>query len=180
MSSEPDRTSRVHAADRVLAEWQAARPDLDATPIRIFTAVAVAGRLVEEFYEASASRRGLLGSDFFLLAELRRQGEPFQCTPGQLSDLLVRSTGGMTKQLDRLAAAKLIKRIPNPDDRRSSLVQLTAAGRKLIDAALEDHFTTESRILSPLDPDEIDRCVELLRVLARQVRRWGASHRRTA
>jgi hypothetical protein len=81
----------------------------------------------------------------------------------------------MTKQLDRLQAAGHVKRVPNPDDRRSSLVRLTPRGCKLIDAALEDHFAAESDILAELGPGDTDRCVELLRLLARRVRRWSAS-----
>lgn len=158
--------------DQVLAEWRVARPDLDASPIRVFAAVTVVGRLVEEFYESSAARHGILGADFFLMAELRRRGEPFACTPGELSEVLVRSTGGMTKQLDRIEAARYIKRVANPEDRRSSLVRLTPRGRRLIDAALEDHFRAETELLEGLDEPELDRCVQLLRALGSRLRDW--------
>lgn len=59
-----------------------------------------------------------------------------------------------------------------PRDRRSSLVRLTPRDCKLIDAALEDHFAAEADIVAELDSADTDQCVELLRLLARRVRRW--------
>src|SRR3989344_3840496 len=43
-----------------------------------------------------------------------------------------------------------IGRRPNPDDARSSLVQLTPEGLALIDRAVEAHVANEHRILAPL------------------------------
>ena len=80
----------------------------------------------------------------FLRAELRRSGEPFQATPGELAQVLVRSTGGTTTELDRLAATGHITRVPNPKDRRSNIVRLTG-GRRLTDTALQDHLGAEQR-----------------------------------
>lgn len=168
-------TSSASAAqvERVLAEWRVARPDLDTRPFRLFSALAVAGRLVQEFYEASAAQHGLSAPDFFLLAELRRRGEPFQATPGQLTQVLVRSTGGTTKQLDRLAAAGHITRIPNPRDRRSNIVRLTNRGRHLIDAALQDHLEAETALIDGIDSTDAEPCIDLLWTLADRLRDWA-------
>ena len=53
------------------------------------------------------ARFGLSGGEFDVLAALRRAGEPYRLTPGELSRSTMVSTGGMTKRLDRLEAAKL-------------------------------------------------------------------------
>jgi DNA-binding MarR family transcriptional regulator len=170
-------TSSASAAqvERVLAEWRVARPDLDVRPFRLFSAVAVAGRLVQEFYDASAARHRLSAPDFFLLAELRRRGEPFAATPGELTQVLVRSTGGTTKQLDRLAAAGHIIRIPNPKDRRSNIVRLTDRGRHLIDAALDDHLEAETALIDAIDAEP---CIEVLWTLADRLRNWALAKSR--
>jgi MarR family transcriptional regulator, organic hydroperoxide resistance regulator len=47
------------------------------------------------------------------------------------------TVGGTSKVVDRLEAAGLCARRANPNDRRSSLVELTPAGRKLVDGALK-------------------------------------------
>lgn len=161
---------QIDVVDSVLDEWKKERPDLDPSPIRIFATAALIGRLVEEFYEASASEFGILGTDFFLLAELRRMGEPFECSPGRLSQIFVRSTGGTTKQLDRLESAGLVVRVANPDDRRSNLVRLTPDGLKLIDAALETHFRSEAEILEGETEEDIGAAVALLSRMSDRLR----------
>ncbi len=172
--TKPDPSSDGRT-DQVVEEWRSARPDLDPSPIKVFAAIAITGRLVEEFYEVSAARHGISGADFFLLSELRRRGEPFECTPGELGSVLVRSTGGMTKQLDRIAVAGYIERVPNPEDRRSSLVHLTPRGRQLVDAALEDHFHSEASLLDQFSAGETEDLVRLSRALGSRLRDWTAS-----
>jgi len=45
-------------------------------------------------------------------------------TPGRLAELSRLTTGGVTVVLDRLEKAGIVKRVPNPSDRRSSLVHV--------------------------------------------------------
>jgi DNA-binding MarR family transcriptional regulator len=47
------------------------------------------------------------------------------------------TTGGTSKLVDRIEAAGLCRRLPNPEDRRSSLLELTPEGRRLLAAAGE-------------------------------------------
>lgn len=47
------------------------------------------------------------------------------------------TTGGTSKLVDRIEAAGLCRRLPNPEDRRSSLLELTPEGRQLLAAAGE-------------------------------------------
>jgi MarR family transcriptional regulator, organic hydroperoxide resistance regulator len=42
------------------------------------------------------------------------------------------TTGGTSKLVDRIEARGYCRRLPNPDDRRSSLVELTAEGRRVL------------------------------------------------
>jgi DNA-binding MarR family transcriptional regulator len=64
----------------------------------------------------------LEGGDFDVLATLRRTGAPYRLTPGELSRSTMVTTGGMTKRLDRLEAAGLIRRELDPTDRRGKLM----------------------------------------------------------
>jgi DNA-binding MarR family transcriptional regulator len=63
-----------------------------------------------------------------VLASLRRLGAPYQASPSELYNVLERSSGGMTKMLKRLEGLGLVKRLPDPNDGRSSLVCLTNKG----------------------------------------------------
>jgi DNA-binding MarR family transcriptional regulator len=42
------------------------------------------------------------------------------------------TTGGTSKLVDRIEASGYCRRLPNPDDRRSSLLELTDEGRRLL------------------------------------------------
>ncbi|POH73116.1 hypothetical protein CVS27_11310 [Arthrobacter glacialis] len=52
-----------------------------------------------------------------------------EMTPKELSALLEITTGSMTAMVDRLEAAALVTRNPQPTDRRSLLLTLASAGR---------------------------------------------------
>jgi DNA-binding MarR family transcriptional regulator len=45
------------------------------------------------------------------------------------------TTGGASKLVDRIEASGYCRRRPNPEDRRSSLLELTPAGRRLVTEA---------------------------------------------
>ena len=74
---------------------------------------------------------GLTWEEWKLLCTLRSQGEPYRLSPGELAQKQELSSGAMTNRLDRLEHAALIRRVPNPDDRRGLLVELTDAGHKI-------------------------------------------------
>jgi MarR family transcriptional regulator, organic hydroperoxide resistance regulator len=64
---------------------------------------------------------------------LRRPGSRIQDIAEEFSI----TVGGTSKVVDRLEAAGLCERRANPNDRRSSVVELTPEGRKLVDGALK-------------------------------------------
>jgi DNA-binding MarR family transcriptional regulator len=74
----------------------------------------------------------------------------------------------MTATLDLLEHRGWIRRIPNPDDRRSVLIEITPDGRATADQLLPGIRTVERSILSALTPGERARLLGLLaKVLAR-------------
>ena len=78
-----------------------------------------------------SARMGIAEADYRALFFV---GGNLGATPKRLADHLGLTTGAMTSLLDRLEAADAIRRRPNPDDRRSLLLELTAHGREVVDA----------------------------------------------
>jgi DNA-binding MarR family transcriptional regulator len=76
---------------------------------------------------SEGAARGLGPTDTRLLLLLAANGSA-AVTPKQAAEHLELSTGAMTSLVDRLEKHGHIERLPNPDDRRSILVQLTASG----------------------------------------------------
>jgi DNA-binding MarR family transcriptional regulator len=154
------------AVDRIIAQWAVERPELDASGKHITGRIVRLGSLFQqhfaESYEKAFERYGLNTSDFGVLAPLRRAGEPFELTPTELARHRMITSGGMTAAIDRLEGKGLLVRMPNPSDRRGSLVRLTDAGKTVIDEAMEQHAAAEQRLVAPLG--ERDR-LELERLL---------------
>ena len=75
------------------------------------------------------------------------------------------TSGGMTKLLDRLEARDLIRRAPDPRDRRGKLIALTRVGRSLVDRAVEQHLENEERLLADLSTAKRAELAALLREL---------------
>ncbi|MFC5707720.1 MarR family winged helix-turn-helix transcriptional regulator [Aeromonas eucrenophila] len=147
--------------DLLLVQWARQRPDLDCSPMgvlgRVARMAAIAGREVSE----DLKECGLLGSDFDILATLRRADEPL--TPTALYQSAMLTSGAMTARLDKLAERGLIERQAAPSDRRSLLVCLTQEGRELIERAVERHVANERRLLAPLTQAEQAQLAALLK-----------------
>jgi DNA-binding MarR family transcriptional regulator len=151
--------------DDILAQWRHERPDLDASPMAIFARVARVHLLFERAIQRSHTSFGLGRGEFDALATLRRSGQPYRLTPTALAQALMLSSGGMTARLDRLEHLGTIQRLPDPTDRRGTLVALTEAGKRLIDEALTDALEVERRLLEDLDGSQRDDLTRSLRQL---------------
>jgi len=53
-------------------------------------------------------------------------------TPSQIAKRMLIGSGTLTAVLDRLVTSGYVRRLPNPRDRRSSLVQLTRPGERFV------------------------------------------------
>jgi DNA-binding MarR family transcriptional regulator len=151
--------------DRILAQWRRERPELDTTALGLIGRLMRTAILAEEVLVDPLRERGLEAGWFDVLAALRRAGPPYQLNPTRLMETVMLSSGGMTKRLDRLEQAGLVKRAPDPQDRRGTLVGLTARGMRAADRTVAEHIANEERLLEPLDEDEVQALDELLRKL---------------
>lgn len=151
------------AIDRLIAAWRDARPDLDPSPLELVGRVIVLAAHLERSVEAALEKHRLSLGQFDILATLRRHGKKGGLSPSQLLESVMLSSGGMTARLDKLAEAGLVYRKADPNDRRVVVVELTAKGRRVIDAATETRFAEAANSLPPLEPDESAALAGLLR-----------------
>ena len=63
------------------------------------------------------------------------------------------TTGGTSKLVDRIEASGYCRRLPNPEDRRSSLLELTPAGKRLFAEAGEAFDDELERRLAAAVPE---------------------------
>lgn len=146
----------------ILAQWAVERPDLDVSPMGIVGRISRLSLVVDRELEPVFAQFGLNHWSFDMLATLRRSGAPYQLSPTELFRSMMVTSGTMTNRIDRLTGKDLVRRIPDPEDRRGILVELTDQGRKLIDSALASHVSNEERLLQSLSPEEQSTLAALL------------------
>src|SRR5215207_7449192 len=135
------------AVHLIVEQWRRERPDLDPAAKELTGRIIRLASLFQQAYGDVFEPLGLNDGDYGLLAALRRAGRPFELTPTELARHMMMTSGGMTAAIDRLERKGFAVRVPNPADRRGSLVRLTAAGREVIDEAMTQHVHTEQRLV---------------------------------
>ena len=151
--------------DDLVAAWRAQRPDLDVEPMQVLSRISRLARHLDIARRGAFAEHDLESWAFDVLSALRRQGPPFQLTPGALLRATLVTSGTMTNRIDRLAAEGLVRREPDPRDKRGVLVTLTEAGQACADAALADLLAAERSLLAPLPGPDRQSLADLLRAL---------------
>ncbi|MGH8110422.1 MAG: MarR family winged helix-turn-helix transcriptional regulator [Rhodanobacteraceae bacterium] len=151
--------------DRIVENWKRERPDLDVSPTHVLQRITRIALLQETSIAQVLAEFGLSWGEYLVLAALRREGPPHRMNPTTLYGSVLLSSGGMTKRLDRLESAGLVKREPDPADRRGRLVVLTKHGKDLVDRAVVAHLSNEERLLAALSATDRRKLTSLLRKL---------------
>jgi DNA-binding MarR family transcriptional regulator len=121
----------VDVVDELSEGWAREHPRLATDTLTPLVRLHRIAMRLESFERDVIAPFGLAASDSRVLAHLRRVGPPYRVSPTDLYGRLGRSSGGMTKILKRLEEAKLIERVPDPNDGRGLLVGLTREGLAL-------------------------------------------------
>ncbi|MFT3969320.1 MAG: MarR family transcriptional regulator [Micropruina sp.] len=151
--------------DRIIAAWQAEAPGLDTVPLAVLSRVSRLARHLDLARKRCFGAHGLEVWEFDVLAALRREGPPYELSPGELIHQTLSSSGTMTNRVDRLTERGLVERQANPADRRGVRVRLTAAGADAVGAAMDDLVAFERGILEPLSEPVRDQLATALRTL---------------
>jgi DNA-binding MarR family transcriptional regulator len=151
--------------DLILEQWRHQRPDLDPSPIGVIGRISRLARELEARLEPVYREHGLESGWFDVLATLRRQGPPHRLRAVELTRALMLTSSGTTKRLDRLEAAGLIAREPDPADRRGTFISLTDAGLRAVERTVGAHLANEARLVAGLTEGERRRLAGLLRKL---------------
>lgn len=158
-------TEAQDEVDRLVAAWRAERPDLDVEPLQVLSRISRLAKHLDRARRAAFAEHGLEPWEFDVLTALRRAGQPYELSPGALLRATLVTSGTMTNRIDRLAQAGLVRRRPDPEDRRGVLVSLTDAGLARVDAAFTDLIRREHTLLSSLEAGQQHTLAGLLRTM---------------
>ncbi|MFI7587425.1 MarR family winged helix-turn-helix transcriptional regulator [Spongisporangium articulatum] len=85
---------------------------------------------------------------------------------GALAERLGIHQSTFSRTADRLVAAGLVRRLPNPNSRREVLVSLTASGRRLVTRVMQRRTEHIRAALEPLTPQQRRTVLEGMQLLA--------------
>jgi DNA-binding MarR family transcriptional regulator len=153
--------------DEMLVIWAREVPDLDPLTEGVVERIQMLARDFDRSMDETLRATGLDRRGYFLIGRLRSYGAPYRRSAGQLAEDMRISSGAMTNRLDRLEAAGLVRRLPDPNDRRGTLVEPTELGHETWERAVGTQARREALIGSVLEADEKRHLYELLRRLMR-------------
>lgn len=105
------------------------------------------------------SKYTLTNTELDVLSSLVISGsDDFTLTPTELYEVVMFSSGGLTKILKRLESKNYIERIEDEQDKRIKLVKLTSDGRAIFDEALKETIDFECNYFECLDKKRIMTC----------------------
>lgn len=128
--------------------------------LRLFRVWMKASKVIFDHVVKDIKEHGISIENFMILELLYNKGpQPVQ----KISETLSIPSGSITYVVDKLEKKGLVKRQPNPNDRRASTVVLTEEGRALFDKIFPKHVETISENLSFITNEEKEQLTHLLK-----------------
>jgi DNA-binding MarR family transcriptional regulator len=103
-----------------------------------------------------------------VLAVLEGAGQPLPA--GKIAARVLVTTASMTAVLDTLERRGLLRRTPDPIDRRRVLIGITDSGRALVDDFLPEMAALQAAVCEPLGAAEREVLLDLLGMLEQRAR----------
>jgi DNA-binding MarR family transcriptional regulator len=161
------REVELDELDALLEVWAREIPDIDPVTEGIVERIQKLAKAFDRSLDETLVETGLDRRAYHVLGKLRKVGPPYRRSAGQLAEQMGLSSGAMTNRLDRMEAAGLIRRLPDPNDRRGILVEPTRDGLAIWDRAVGTQAQRESKVAAVLDATERQELHRLLRTLMR-------------
>lgn len=142
-----------------VASW----PQIDPEVEGIVTRVEKINRHVQSAFRTSLGDVGLTKEEWKVLMALHQSVR----SHGWLCRDLEVSTGAMTNRLDKLERQGLVRRAPDPGDRRGVLLELTSAGQARLEEYIDVAAGRERELLDELtlaEKQELNRLLSKLLV----------------
>jgi DNA-binding MarR family transcriptional regulator len=150
--------------DRFLGELTHALPSLDLRVEGIVDRIMGIQRRLRRMLDETLEEHDLSWGEYQVLGSLLFAPDNRR-SAGELASKVELSSAAMTNRLDRLEEAGLLRRVPDPEDRRSVQIELTKKGRALYERAVDTQAAKESIVAAALDAKQQEQLNNLLRLL---------------
>jgi DNA-binding MarR family transcriptional regulator len=139
-------------ADLIVHQWRkelGSRKSSDALLMGI--RIRRIGMLLDKLIMKECAALDIKIHEFILLMALRRIGQPYALRPSDILKMHSVSSGTATYRLDQLTKRDLVKRVPDPNDRRSYWIGLTSHGKGIVDNVLDRMRASFDEQLAPFE-----------------------------
>lgn len=160
-------TTERDSVDHMLESWAPELPGIDLDVEAAVQRIHKLNRHIQRRMKETLAERGLNYGEWGVLAYLSLTGPPYRSSPGELAEKDSLSSGAMTNRLDQLEKAGLVRRLPDPADRRALQVELTEKGHKLWLESVGVQAAKEAALAAALDERELAQLNNLLRKVLR-------------
>lgn len=147
--------------DRVRGEWARAYPDADLSPVEVIGRISRIGAQALARLDDMLAPSGVTRAEFDVLGALARSRRPLRAS--EVTAVTMVSGAATTKHADRLVAQGLVRRRPYERDGRVVLLELTDAGRALVDEQFPRRLELDRQLLAGLDDGDRETLSALLR-----------------
>jgi len=162
--------------DEAVAGWSRLLPDHDMSSLEAIQRLVWSGRLAHRIMEQAAVAAGFRRRGDYEVLSLLRRNEPTLLSPAEVAQELLASPSGMTGKLDRLEEQGLIRRTPDPQDRRAVRLRVTDAGRTMMDEAFGASLGAYESMLDGLSRTETQDLAALLEKLLGRLDHLARDH----
>ncbi|WAA10195.1 MarR family winged helix-turn-helix transcriptional regulator [Fervidibacillus albus] len=118
---------------------------------------------IRKYMDMELQSSTITNHQFFLLSTIFREGG---CKLSYLAEKLQVTPSAITVMIDRLEKSQYIVRTPDPQDRRATIVKLTADGEKMLKQSLRERNEIMGRKIAVLNEDEIRLLADLVEKIA--------------
>jgi DNA-binding MarR family transcriptional regulator len=160
----PSKGPEKDHVDGFLDEISADLPEhLDLTVEGIVDRIGGINYRIKRMHNETLEQLGMTMSDWHVLTALRWSGAPYRRKAGWLARRADLTSGAMTSRLDALEKEGLVRRLRDPEDRRSVLVELTEKGLEKHEEAMAIQGPKEALLAKALTDREKEQLNSLLR-----------------
>jgi DNA-binding MarR family transcriptional regulator len=115
-------------------------PDVAPSTVSLWLLATRAGRMTEAFTREVLAQQGIEVTEFSILVFLLLSLGPRRTTMSDLANAVVLSQPGTTRALQRSERNGTVRRLPDPADGRSVVIELTRKGRQVVETTMRVLF----------------------------------------
>jgi DNA-binding MarR family transcriptional regulator len=141
---------------------------LKETPINSVVSIIATADVINQYLREELRRSESTQAQFRLLNILIKNNGSGRLT--DMSTMIFRSKCAVTRVVDNLEKARLVKREPASDDRREKIITITEKGIKFIEKTMQQRRMAADEIMSCLDKERMTELIKLLKQVRGHVR----------